>query len=252
MQAVVDAWVRTANGSVNLAMASMAERAGEQYVYAMSKASLAVTTGTFTFDEAIKRSIIETGQKGLPIFIDRANREWSPEGYTSTVIRTNQRRVSEAVMFQTGDELGTDLVEISSHVGSRPLCAPYQGKIYSRSGKSEKYDALDSTSYGEPAGLGGINCGHIFYPYIEGVSIQRNTPYPERENEKVYKESQVQRSLERNVRYYERQYQFALTGNTGQAEAYKQKLEESRKNVKDFTKETGRTRRPDREAIYSS
>lgn len=60
-------------------------------------------------------------------------------------------------------------MEVSAHAGARPEHAVWQGKIYSRSGTSEKYpDFRSSTGYGTGAGLCGWNCRHTFGPYIEG------------------------------------------------------------------------------------
>ena len=60
-------------------------------------------------------------------------------------------------------------MEVSAHAGARPEHAAWQGKVYSRSGTSEKYpDFRSSTGYGTGAGLCGWNCRHTFGPYIEG------------------------------------------------------------------------------------
>ena len=72
--------------------------------------------------------------------------------------------------MELADEVGCDLVEVSAHAGARPEHALWQGKIYSRSGKSEKYpDFVASTGYGTGAGLCGWNCRHSFGPYVEGA-----------------------------------------------------------------------------------
>ena len=81
-----------------------------------------------------------------------------------------------------------------------PLCAVDQVRIFSCSGSSKKYPPLSSSSYGKPAGILGINCGHHEYPYIEGVSIQRYFLYEQEENDRLYKLKQGQRELEREVR----------------------------------------------------
>lgn len=65
---------------------------------------------------------------------------------------------------------GCDLVEVTAHAGARPEHAVWQGKIYSRSGKSEKYPSLvESTGYGTGPGLGGWNCRHSMFPYFDGT-----------------------------------------------------------------------------------
>ena len=156
MRDIINTWVSSATSKTNIAMATLAQSAGKKYVAAVSKASLSVITGTDTLQKSVMRSIGELER--LDAFVDKAGRTWTPEGYVKMVVRDNQRRVSTETMFQAAREGDTDLVEVSSHAGARPKCAPYQGKIFSISGTHPKYPALSSTSYGEPDGLLGINC----------------------------------------------------------------------------------------------
>lgn len=121
------------------------------------------------------------------------------------------------------DDYGVDLIEVDSHSGARPKCARDQGKIFDRSNKSTKYPHWNTSSYGEPDGILGINCGHHIYPYTEGVSIRRYFPMDEDElaaNDKLYKEIQTQRALERDVRKYKRQCM--LYDEVGDQEAFEQ------------------------------
>ena len=61
-------------------------------------------------------------------------------------------------------------MEVTAHAGARPEHAEWQGKIYSRSGKSKKYPSLVKvTGYGTGPGLGGWNCRHSMFPYFEGM-----------------------------------------------------------------------------------
>lgn len=61
------------------------------------------------------------------------------------------------------------MVEVTAHSGARPEHAEWQGKVYSRSGKSKKYPSLnDKTGYGTGPGLGGWNCRHSMFPFYEG------------------------------------------------------------------------------------
>ena len=156
MRDIINTWVSSATSKTNIAMATLAQSAGKKYVAAVSKASLSVITGTDTLQKSVMRSIGELEK--LDAFVDSAGRTWTPEGYVKMVVRSNQRRVSTETMFQAAREGDTDLVEVSSHAGARPKCAPYQGKIFSISGTHPKYPPLSSTSYGEPDGLLGINC----------------------------------------------------------------------------------------------
>ena len=59
---------------------------------------------------------------------------------------------------------------MTAHEGARPAHAEWQGKVYSRSGKSKKYPSLvDKTGYGTGPGLGGWNCRHSMFPYYDGT-----------------------------------------------------------------------------------
>lgn len=69
--------------------------------------------------------------------------------------------------------MGCDLVEVTAHAGARPEHAEWQGKVYSRSGKSKKYpDLVEVTGYGTGPGLGGWNCRHSMFPFYENISTR--------------------------------------------------------------------------------
>lgn len=250
MRGIIETWSGSAATKVNLAMAQLAQNAGSKYVAAVSKASLSVVTGTETLQRSVMQSIGELDR--LDAFVDKAGRTWTPEGYVKMVVRDNQRRASTATMFQAAAEGETDLIEVSSHLGARPKCAPYQGRIFSISGTSKKYPALASTSFGQPDGLNGINCSHIFYPYWEGLSKKTYEPYPAKENKEVYKQSQEQRAAERKIRYYKREAQKwgATEGGEQKAAFFKERVKSAQSEMRDFLDKTGRTRQRDREAIY--
>ena len=100
-------------------------------------------------------------------------------------------------------------MEVTSHAGARPTHAVWQGRVYSRSGKTKGYkDFVSSTGYGTGDGLCGWNCRHNFYPYFEGLSSPSFSHDParllEKTNEEMYEDSQRQRALERAVRQSKR------------------------------------------------
>jgi hypothetical protein len=64
--------------------------------------------------------------------------------------------------------------------------------------------AQSETTYGQAAGLFGINCGHYPIPFIPGFSRIRPPEQNEEENAKEYEQSQQQRALERKLRYEKR------------------------------------------------
>ncbi len=185
--------------------------------------------------------------KGIPCFMDKLGREWSPEAYINMDIRTTCGNVAHQMQFDRMDDYDTTLLEVSSHNGARPKCAKDQGRIFDRKNKSKKYRHWKTSSYGEPDGILGINCGHHIYPFIEGVNTQTYFPYDEKENAEAYKQSQQQRQLERNVRAKKREC--VALDTLGDKEGFKKasvKLKRETDKLKQFCKDTGRMYKGDR------
>ena len=104
------------------------------------------------------------------------------------------------------DECENDLVITSQHIGARPEHALWQGKVFSLSGKSNRYpDFRSSTGYGTAAGLCGVNCRHSFSPYFPGMSLKPDEQISLTENRRQYELEQEQRFNERRIRYFKRE-----------------------------------------------
>jgi len=253
MKLTFDTWQRSAKNDMNITMSYLAQASGKVYSDTVSRVTAEVLSGAETPQNALAIACREWANRGIPLLIDSSGRQWMTETYVNTVIRSNVRRATTETMFVRMNQYGTDLIEVSTHSGSRPLCEPFQGHIYSRSGKSNKYPSLASTSYGEPAGLFGINCGHVSYPYFDGISKRRNEPTEnKRENDRIYKESQKQRRLEVAIRNQKREV--AIFEQLGDKEALKASqavLADREEAMHRFIQETGRTRRTNRELIYN-
>ena len=221
-----------------------------------------VVTGVSTRQQAMRRAITDMARNGLTGFTDKAGHNWSPEAYVSMDIRTTAHNVAHEAVFQRCDEYGCSLVEVSSHAGARPLCEPYQGGIYDRNngsgfikdgnGKIIPYRPWSSTSYGQPAGLLGINCGHFVYPFIPGRSTKSfDQTASKKQNEEQYQQSQKQRYLERSIRNNKRTEALLREAGDkeGAAKAH-QKVVNAQAAMRAFIEETGRTRRRDREQVF--
>jgi len=210
-----------------------------------------VLVGVLTPSQALRETASKWANEGIPALIDKAGRRWSTEAYLNMVTRSTSNNIANDMQFARMDEYGADLIEISSHLGARPRCAPYQGRIYSRSGKHKKYPPLSSTSYGEIAGIKGINCHHVFFPFIEGISKQRFHPYDAKQNKKAYEQSQKQRYLERDIRKSKRELSMmeAMKDEPG-IQMAKQKVRHKQANMREFINETGLTRQYSREKPY--
>ena len=193
-----------ARDQFNLINTTLLDQSQRAYIDILNQTTGAVLAGVMTPQQALRRVTSDWAHKGVPALVDRAGRQWSTEAYVGMVTRTMSNTIANEMQDARMQEYGVDLIEISSHAGARPKCAPYQGRIFSLSGTHEKYPPFSSTSYGDPGGLFGVNCGHVKYPYIEGVSKRTFKPVPEKENERIYEESQKQRYLERRIRQAKR------------------------------------------------
>ena len=221
-----------------------------------------VITGTESRQQALRQALSQIHKEGITGFYDRIGRKWSPEAYVNMDIRTTVHNTAiEAVKIRQED-YGVDIFRVSRHSGARPLCYPYQGRYFSWNnksgtftdgeGKRHRYSPISSTSYGKPAGLFGINCGHHPITMIPGVSIPRDRPEQEKEeNDKVYAESQEQRRLEREIRYSKQKA--AMMEAAGDKEGFEKeavKIREKQADYNAFCKKTGRTKRLDRTQVF--
>ena len=224
----------------------------------LNEAALSIASGTETRQEAVNRAIKRISDEGLTGFIDRAGRSWTPEAYVNMAARTTVHNVAIESTKARMQDYNTQVFQVSSHAGARPLCYPYQGKFYSwdnsageiplGNGTTVRYEPLNSTSYGQAAGLFGINCGHFPIPIIPCVTIPHGADniQPKEENDREYAESQEQRDLERRIREAKRVVEMA--GDTA-TKADKDRVREFQKQMREFTARTGRARRYDRELL---
>ena len=219
-----------------------------------------VVTGVTAYNQAVRESVKKMVFNGITGFIDHGGHHWSPEAYAAMDIRTTMNNVARAATWERNESYGNDLYQVSWHNGARPLCYPWQGKVISRSDLSREVEDLDGnkvhvyaqseTSYGQPAGLMGINCGHYPMVFIPGISTLYDVPQDEEENKKDYEESQQQRALERKLRYEKRDLEVLKAQGASEdiLKAQQAKVKKASHDIDDFCEETGRTRRRDREA----
>lgn len=235
-------------------MSSAAQEIAEKQAFldVLNKNATAAVIGAESRQQALRRCIQEFNEKGIPAFVDKKGREWTPEAYVNMAMRSTSNTMAAEIQMARADDYGIDLVEVDSHPGARPKCARDQGKIFDRANKSKKYPHWSTSSYGEPDGLLGINCGHHIWPYIEGVNIRRHFPTDDLDdNDKLYKQTQVQRSLERGVRKQKRECM--LFDEIGDQEAFKAsaaKLKAKESQLKSYiNNHEDMHRRKDREQV---
>lgn len=123
--------------------------------------------------------------RGIKALRDKAGREWDLNAYGEMLVRTKLTQAHNSGLINRMTETGYNLVQVSSHFGTCPLCAPYEGEILSINGTSSDFNSLDNAISG---GLFHPNCRHTVTPYhqayldeavIWDTTRQKYVPYKE-------------------------------------------------------------------------
>lgn len=261
---ILDSAIREVLTTFNKQNNSLLASAGSEYTNIVNKISSQVLAGTKTINKAMQEAVSQLAEKGLTGFTARNGAKWSPEAYTKMILRTNTQNTINNIQEERMILSGNDYIEISKHSGARPKCADDQGQIFSLSGNTEpiidgrgkkiKVRSWSSSSYGQPDGILGINCGHSRHSFVPGVSIHRDNPISKSENDKDYLEKQRQRQYERTIRNKKRE--IAMLKQTGAEDSYVRMKQNSLSNTRNeylsFLDKTGRTRITTNEWIGSS
>lgn len=260
LMAMLETGINNTNGLFENLARTTANTGSKQFERILDRAYLQITTGAFDYNTAIRTAVKDLASNGIAAieypnghinYIESAVRRAVITGVNQTALKMQDARA---------DEMGSDLVETSAHAGARPSHARWQGKVFSRSGNSTKYpDFKLETGYGTGPGLGGWSCRHSFYPFFEGLSEpaytkaeldDMNDKKYEYNGEKLteYEASQKQRTIERNIRRWKREYSGMEVAGQPTNEAAS-KIIRWQDVQKDFLKQTGLKRQIEREQI---
>ena len=260
LESTQSAYQQAVTGIVN--EIELADRMARTFT-ALDTAAGETITGVSTWNQALKHATDRLKNGGITGFVDHAGHQWSAEAYVAMDIRTTVFNTGRAAVWETNEQFGNDLYLVSYHNGARPLCFPWQNKVISATDSARVTYDLDGneiqvipqseTSYGQAAGLFGINCKHYPSPFIPGVSLADGTPQNKEDNDRVYAESQEQRRLERKLREEKRDLLMdkAQGASEEQLAAQREKIKKSSEDIDEFCKKTGRARHRDREAVYT-
>jgi hypothetical protein len=114
--------------------------------------------------KAIQNKLIEKSKDGKIITVIDKNgkpRNYDIKKYSELVARTKLRDVQTEASLNLANEVETDLIQVSSHNTSTPLCQEYEGKIFSLTGKNKDFPVIDLLTPFHP------NCQHSIFPVIE-------------------------------------------------------------------------------------
>ena len=169
-------------------------------------------TANRTYDYEYEKRVIERVNN---ILSTSAKEDYS-ERYTARASAERQVRYEwQQEQLKKLYESGNDLVWINTHANCSERCEPYQGKLYSISGKSgtvdgisyrplsEATDRYETTKSGKTyinGTLTGFNCRHTTTPYKKG-NKPGHMPADVIERQRAIETRQ--RELERKIRLYE-------------------------------------------------
>ena len=220
-----------------------------------------VVSGVSTWNEAMRSAVDQMREIGITGFVDHGGNRWSPEAYAAMDIRTTMFNVARQAVLDRNEEYGNDLIQVSFHPGARELCFDWQGKIISTSGRSgivkdlygeeHRVYAEEETSWGEAAGLFGVNCKHyamVFIPEFSTIKGKQNGQTYE-ENQKTIALNREQQALEGKYRRAKGKLDDMKAQGATKEEIQKQraKIEEINADLDAFCDRTGRHRRRNRE-----
>jgi|LFRM01.2.fsa_nt_gb uncharacterized caspase-like protein len=232
---------------MNLVNTSMLTSAQQQYINTLNKAAGFISSGESPI-VAMKTATRSLVNEGLTGFVDRSGRVWEPQSAVEMILRTTGNSTANQAAFTRMDEVGADIIIVSSHLGARPKCALVQGRLFSRSGtvstakdkngKTWPVGDWNKTSYGEPDGILGINCRHHIGMFFDGLSENLQKEIDESENQERYKQEQKQRKLERELRKAKRERDVAKEiGDEDTARRANRKARAKSKELRDHIEE---------------
>lgn len=248
------------------------------FIAACNDAHMQITSGAFSYQEAVRNAIRRAAQGGLTVKYPTGHIDKLDVAIRRAAL-TGVGQTAAKLSIMNAEEMDCDLMEITAHAGARPEHAKWQGKLVSRTGKNVgrivdgvRVLSLADIGYGTGAGFRGWNCRHDWHPYFEGYSTlnytdeelakldEKNIEY-DGQMYSQYEISQMQRAQERKIRELKRQTvkmqdaaDFATDPKLKElAKADHQtmsvKLKTAEKELKDFCNATGQDRDKFREQV---
>lgn len=252
---------RKCAGNLQNLTLTTANTAQTAYIHACNLAYMEVSTGTLDYQTAIRRAVQSAADEGATVLYPSGHKDKLDVAVRRSVI-TGVGQTVRTLSEINANDMGCDLMEITAHAGARPSHAEWQGQIVSLSGR-RGYLSKNDIGYGTGDGFGGWNCRHDWYPFFEGISQRAytderlqelNAAHIDLGDDRLYTDyevSQMQRSLERDVRACKRSTAaFQAAAEEAEDEATQStmraahadaavKLKAAEKELKDFCNKTG-------------
>lgn len=180
----------------------------------LKDASMKFATGNTIkqMQKELVNSLIDEGLTGIK---DKLGRNIPISVYAETLARSIVAETQNTCVENTMKEHGKDLVKMTSHYGCCPVCAVYEGRVYSISGKDSRFPSLKSLP-GFKDGYNNLHprCAHRITAFIEKYNdVEKeiknsNRPFEvdkdkEASINKYYEEQKKKAKLRANRKQYE-------------------------------------------------
>lgn len=186
----------------------------DYFAKSLDKSLIGIASGAYTYSQAIGSVIDEMTNSGLRVVNYASGKTDRIEVAARRALMTGVAQMTNQINESNAKKLDTDYFEVDWHPGARNKGIgienhqEWQGKVYS------KQEMITICGEGDILGFAGINCYHIKWPFIKGISKRKYTDgWLEEQNKKentpkefngkeytVYDALQYQRKLERTIR----------------------------------------------------
>ena len=141
-EATVANYVQALKGNLDSTHLRMLRQTEDVYRQAVSRGVETVLTGSGTRIDGAQRVLNEFANRGVTGFVDKSGRSWNLKTYSEMATRTVSARARVDGTLNRFQQNGEDLVIVSSHAESCPICDPWEGRILSISGDDERYPSV--------------------------------------------------------------------------------------------------------------
>lgn len=226
----------------------------EYYRSTMDNAVLDIKSGAFDYNTVLKRTISQMTASGIRYIDYDSGRRERVNVAARRAVLTGFRQVQGKINECVAADLGTDMYEVSYHVGARPSHQPWQGRVYSM------VQLHSICGLGEVTGLKGANCYHDYKPFPPGsvrtytdeqlkqMVDAENTPRTYNGKQyTTYEALQEQRKMERGMRAQRQQIKLLQAGEADEKDIIlaKARYQGQMQTYKDFS---GKMKLPEQKA----
>jgi hypothetical protein len=269
MVEVLSIGLQKTNGLLRNLVQTTAISAQELFYDATDLAYMQISTGALDYNTAIREAVKEVAREGVKVIYFQSGHRDKIDVATRRAVLTGVNQTAGELTEKRADEMQTDLVQTSAHIGARNKGdvpenhEMWQGKVFTRGrdpANTQYPNFYEVTGYGKVTGLYGVNCRHSHFPFFKGISenfynpsilddyASRKVSYNGKEMS-FYDGTQVQRRIEREIRAAKREaaaIEAAGLDNTDE----KMRVRELQARMRDFINQTGLRRQYPREQVY--